>query len=60
MKKDDLRIELTADLIEEAQRRLDIIANEGCTKSGVSDSINPNVKPYWYEQRFHLHSNFFP
>lgn len=47
MKKDDLNVELTPELIKEAQRRWDIISNEGCTKCGMSDSINPSIKPDW-------------
>lgn len=54
MGKNNLYVELTPELIKEAQRRWDIISNEGCTKNGVSESINPSVKPDWHVQKFHL------
>ena len=47
------RVELTAELVERAQKRLDFIAEEGCTVNGVDETIDTSIRPDWYdEQRF--------
>ena len=46
-------VELTPELIEKAQKRLDFIASEGCTVNGVDETIDAAVPPNWYdEERF--------
>lgn len=53
MKKDQFFVDLTIELIEKAQKKLDFIIDEGSTKNGVCESINPKIKPDWYdEERF--------
>lgn len=50
---DPLYVHLTPELIEEAQKRLDFIADEGSVLNGVDETIDTKVKPDWYdEERF--------
>lgn len=51
VKKDKLKPNLTPELIEEAQRRIDSIASEGCTKPGVNEEIDTNSIPEWYDEK---------
>ena len=52
VESNNLYVDLTPELIEKAQKKFDLIANEGCTKKGVLE-IDTTVKPDWYdEERF--------
>lgn len=46
-----LHVDLTPELIEIAQKRIDLIAKEGCTKNGVLEEIDTSVKPIWYDEQ---------
>lgn len=46
-------VNLTPELVQRAQKRLDFIAREGCTVNGVDQTIDTSIRPDWYdEERF--------
>ena len=53
MKNVELSINLTPELVAEAQRRLDFIIDEGSKVYGIDETIDVSIKPDWYnEERF--------
>ena len=53
MTKNPYFVNLTPELIEKAQKRLDFIASQGSRVNGVDETIDATIKPDWYdEERF--------
>ena len=50
MGNDPLYVDLTPELIAEAQRRLDFIVDEGSVVDGVDQTIDTKTKPAWYDE----------
>lgn len=48
--RDKYHVELTPELINRAQAKLDHILNEGSVRPGVSEKFDANEKPAWYDE----------